>query len=258
MLRKQQHPDPAVLKALSPRQPRRARVAMMDSVSDQDHHRQAPSGRISRRFRRAGTREVPGRSEKQRTSIHVRRTVSEEPQYARWGSLIGGTSQRKSSMQEREKSEPPKSTLAQRPHHSGDSAETYSFWSSKPALVMLGSLAMAILFQNINFGIGAFLVFLYQVGVVVTKWKGFLVNHAGVTECLDLTKVWLKYSLRQAERLVKKEDWTRKAALGVFVSNFGITTSVAGGYLKQRQEEVTKRTLAEVERIRDRLHSASS
>jgi hypothetical protein len=257
----QQQQDPTGLKALSPRQPRRdRRMEMMDTVSDQDH---VPSGRSISIFGRATTQDVRRRNprnEKQDTSI--RRTVSNGSQYGRKNSPFGSTHRRKELVQERKTQERPKatsSTIAHRPDHSGDdSSTTYSFWSSNPALIMLFFLAMAVKYQNINFGAGALLVFLYQVGVVVAKWMGFIVNHSGVTECLELTKVWMKYSIRQAERLISEKDWTRKAALGVYISNFGTVTKVAGGYLKQRQEEVTKRTMAEVERIRDRLHTASS
>jgi hypothetical protein len=245
MLRKKQQQDPAGLKALSPHQDRVA------TLSDRDHIQSGP-----RYDRTRTTHEVQGRNPKCEKN-HMRRSVSVELQYSRKGSLIG-TNRRISLIQGRGKTEPPRITLAQRPDRSGYSRKTYSFWSSKPALVMLCSLALTIKFQNINFGVGALLVFLYEVGVVVAKWKGFIVNHPSVTECLELTKGGMKYSFLQAERLVNENDWTRKAALGVFVSNFGMATSVAGGYLKQRQEEVTKRTLAEVERVRHRLHIASS
>jgi hypothetical protein len=251
MLRKKQQQDLSGPKASSPRQDRRVRVAMMDTVSDQDHLK---SG--ARYGRTRTSPEVQGRDLKGEKN-HLRRSASVEPQYERKGSLIG-TSRRNTLLPEREKAEPPRITLVQRPDYSGDRQKTYSFWTSRPALVMLCSLALAIKFKDIKFGVGALLVFLYEVGVVVAKWKGFIVNHPSVTECLELTTGGMKYSFLQAERLVSKDDWTRKAALGVFVSNFGMATSVAGGYLKQRQEEVTKRTLAEVERVRHRLHMAGS
>lgn len=146
-------------------------------------------------------------------------------------------------------------------NHCGDATcfeDTYSFWTSKPALAIVCFLILAITFQNTEFLFGALLVFTYEVALVLAKWCCFILHHPRVEECVKLTKFWFHFSLHQAERFLDSKDRARKAAVGAFLMNYRLTSHVMGGYFQARQDEVTKQTIIEGKRVQSQLDAVTS
>ncbi|CAB9512737.1 expressed unknown protein [Seminavis robusta] len=252
------------------RKTRRVRINLRSTAMGSDSERQ--------RFRRNNTDEgsnYDSRSFRQapKKKHRLRRTVSEDPRMSATGGSGGGGQTRRTSRismlhrreslleKQQENKRKMRGQYSFSVDHSGGKdffEREYSFWSSKPALAMFCFLGLAVSTKNANLAYGALIVFLYEVGVVFSKWKGFIMNHPLVQDCSEVTGWWIRYSLRQVERFLDKKDVTRKAAFGVFLVHFDMTSNVVGGYFQQRKEEVTKRTLAEAQRLRDRLHNITS
>lgn len=139
--------------------------------------------------------------------------------------------------------------------HCGDKSvyeDTYSFWTSKPALAAFSFLLMAIVVRRIQFLYGSLAIFTYEVILVLSKWSGFIVHHPKLEECKELTKFWVRFSLRQAEQFMDPKDRLRKTALGAFYMNYTLTSKLAGGYFHARKVESVKRALEEGHRLQSR------
>ena len=140
--------------------------------------------------------------------------------------------------------------------HCGDTSvyeDTYSFWTSQPALAALACLFLAILFQRTQFLFGSLAILIYEYLLALFKWSTFIVQHPKLEECRELAKYWIRFSLRQAEQFMNPKDRLRKTAVGVFYLNYERTFKVAGGYFHARKVESVKNALEEGQRLQSRF-----
>lgn len=140
--------------------------------------------------------------------------------------------------------------------HCGDKSvyeDTYSFWTSKPALAAFTFLIMAILFQSTYFLFGSLAIITYEYLLVLSKWAGYILHHPKLDECRELAEYWIRFSLRQAEQFMDPKDRIRKTAVGAFYMNYGLSSKVAGGYFRARKVESVKRALEEGQRLQSHL-----
>ena len=110
-------------------------------------------------------------------------TTNAAPQVEAEASRTGHTN-RRSLLERQQGRQRVASTYFYTNDHCGNTQhyETYSFWTSKPALAAFCFLLLAIRFRRIQFLFGALLVFTYEVAVVLAKWSGFILHHPSVED----------------------------------------------------------------------------
>ncbi|CAB9503129.1 expressed unknown protein [Seminavis robusta] len=134
----------------------------------------------------------------------------------------------------------------------------YSFWSSRPALVMFVLMGLAIHYQNIKFVYATILLFLYETTVIVQTWTHYINHITIMQEFRSQSLDWLKYYAQQTERFFDTNDRTRKAAVGIWIQFYPVTSEYVGDYIRERRHHMIQTAAEQTQTFKNRFYNLNA